>query len=187
MEPESSSPYPQVTTIRPYPEPTPSSPHDPLQLPEDTSEYYPPINVLDSPMASFPQASPPTPCAPLYPPPYAPQIAYHVGDKYSVIFPQLSASYQTRAAQWLSRLLLAFNYTKIFSSASHPEIFCFLMNNACKWLMFFNGFCTLHCDTIIQHTQNFSVSHFETPYCISWITFNFIFFDLYSHVLETIL
>ena len=34
MEPESSSPYPQVTAIRPYPEPTPSSPHDPLQLPE---------------------------------------------------------------------------------------------------------------------------------------------------------
>jgi len=33
MEPESSSPYPQVTAIRPYPKPTPSSPHDPLQLP----------------------------------------------------------------------------------------------------------------------------------------------------------
>ena len=31
MEPESSSPYPQVTAIRPY-EPTPSSPHDPLQF-----------------------------------------------------------------------------------------------------------------------------------------------------------
>jgi len=27
---------------------------------------------LVSPMASFPQASPPTPCAPLYPHPYAP-------------------------------------------------------------------------------------------------------------------
>ena len=25
MEPESSSPYPQVTAIRPYPEPTPST------------------------------------------------------------------------------------------------------------------------------------------------------------------
>ena len=32
------------------------------------SQYY----VLVSPMASFPQASPPTPCVPLYPPPYAP-------------------------------------------------------------------------------------------------------------------
>ena len=31
MEPESSSPYPQVTAIRPYSEPTPSSPHDLLQ------------------------------------------------------------------------------------------------------------------------------------------------------------
>jgi hypothetical protein len=37
MEPESSSPYPQVPSIRPYPKPTPSSPHDPLQLPEDPS------------------------------------------------------------------------------------------------------------------------------------------------------
>jgi len=27
---------------------------------------------LVSPMASFPQASPPTPCAHLYPPPYVP-------------------------------------------------------------------------------------------------------------------
>ena len=32
MEPESSSPYPQVTAIRPYSEPTPSSPYEPLQL-----------------------------------------------------------------------------------------------------------------------------------------------------------
>jgi hypothetical protein len=31
------SPYPQVPAICPYPEPTPSSPHDPLQLPEDPS------------------------------------------------------------------------------------------------------------------------------------------------------
>ena len=37
MEPESSSPYPQMPATRPYPEPTPSSPHDPLQLPEDPS------------------------------------------------------------------------------------------------------------------------------------------------------
>ena len=53
MEPESLSPYPQVPATCPYPEPTPSSPHNPLQLP------------------SFLQASPPTPCAHLYHPPYA--------------------------------------------------------------------------------------------------------------------
>jgi len=29
MEPESPSPHPQVPATRPYPEPTPSSPHDP--------------------------------------------------------------------------------------------------------------------------------------------------------------
>jgi len=37
MEPESPSPYPQVPAICLYPEPNPSSPHDPLQLPEDPS------------------------------------------------------------------------------------------------------------------------------------------------------
>jgi hypothetical protein len=36
-EPESSSPYPQVPATCPYPEPIPSSPHDPLQLSEDPS------------------------------------------------------------------------------------------------------------------------------------------------------
>jgi len=37
MEPESSLPYSQVLAISPYPEPTPSSPHNPLPLPEDLS------------------------------------------------------------------------------------------------------------------------------------------------------
>jgi hypothetical protein len=34
MEPESSLPYPQVPATYPYPEPAPSSPHNPLPLPE---------------------------------------------------------------------------------------------------------------------------------------------------------
>jgi hypothetical protein len=34
MEPEGSLPYSQVPATCPYPEPTPSSSHDPLQLPE---------------------------------------------------------------------------------------------------------------------------------------------------------
>ena len=37
MEPEISLPYPQVPATFPYPEPTPSSPHNPLPLPEDPS------------------------------------------------------------------------------------------------------------------------------------------------------
>jgi hypothetical protein len=37
MEPESSLPYSQVYVTSTYPEPTPSSPHNPLQLPEDPS------------------------------------------------------------------------------------------------------------------------------------------------------
>ena len=37
IEPEGPSPYPQVPATYPYPEPPPSSFHDPLQLPEDPS------------------------------------------------------------------------------------------------------------------------------------------------------
>jgi hypothetical protein len=37
MELKSFSPYPQEPAIFPYPEPTPASPHDPLQLPKDPS------------------------------------------------------------------------------------------------------------------------------------------------------
>ena len=37
LEPEGSSPYSQVPTTCPYPEPTPSSPHNPLPLPADPS------------------------------------------------------------------------------------------------------------------------------------------------------
>ena len=66
MKPEGPSPYPQLPATCPHPEPTPSNPHDPLQLPEDPSYYYPSIYVLVSPVASFPQAFPPTPCAVLH-------------------------------------------------------------------------------------------------------------------------
>ena len=37
LEPEGSSPYPQAPATCPSPEPTPSSPHHPLPLPEDPS------------------------------------------------------------------------------------------------------------------------------------------------------
>ena len=37
LEPEGSSPYSQVPATCPYPEPTPSSPHNPFPLPEDAS------------------------------------------------------------------------------------------------------------------------------------------------------
>jgi hypothetical protein len=51
MELESSSPYPQVSATCPYPELTPSSLHDPFQLPEDPSYYYLSIYVLVSLMS----------------------------------------------------------------------------------------------------------------------------------------
>src|SRR5215469_4544906 len=71
MEPESSLPYSQVPTTHPCSEPTPSSLH-PLPLPQDPSHYHPPIYVWVFPMVPFPRVSPLEPCAPLYPPPYAP-------------------------------------------------------------------------------------------------------------------
>ena len=37
MEPESSSPYSQAPATYPYPERTPSSPHNSFPLPEDPS------------------------------------------------------------------------------------------------------------------------------------------------------
>ena len=37
MEPESLLPYSQAPANCPYPEPTPSSPHNPFPLPKDTS------------------------------------------------------------------------------------------------------------------------------------------------------
>ena len=40
LEPEGSSPYSQVPATCPYPEPTPSSPHNPLPLPEDPLSPY---------------------------------------------------------------------------------------------------------------------------------------------------
>ena len=72
MEPESSLPYSQAPATCPYPEPTPSSPHNPFALPEDPSYYYPPIYVFVSPMVYFPQVSPPKSCAHLSLPPYLP-------------------------------------------------------------------------------------------------------------------
>ena len=40
LEPEGSSPYSQVPATCPYPEPTPSSPHNPVPLPEDPSYLF---------------------------------------------------------------------------------------------------------------------------------------------------
>jgi hypothetical protein len=45
MEPEASLPYSQVPTSCLYPEPTPSSPHNPLQLPKNPPKSYPLIYV----------------------------------------------------------------------------------------------------------------------------------------------
>ena len=81
MEPEGSSPHSQAHATCPYSEPAPSSPHTHIPLPEDPSQYYPPIYAWVSPVVSFPQVSPPKPCTNLSPPPYAlhaPPISYSI-------------------------------------------------------------------------------------------------------------
>jgi hypothetical protein len=55
MEPKGSLPYSQVPATRPYPEPTSSSPHDPLQLPEDPLSSH---LRLDLPNGLFPSGFP---------------------------------------------------------------------------------------------------------------------------------
>jgi hypothetical protein len=45
MEPESPLPYSQVPATCPYSEPAPSSPHNPLPLPEDLLRDTPPRNT----------------------------------------------------------------------------------------------------------------------------------------------
>ena len=71
MEPEDSLPHSQQPATCPYPEPDQSSPYSHIPLPEDPSQYYPPIYALVSQVVSFPQVSPPKPCIRLSSPPYA--------------------------------------------------------------------------------------------------------------------
>ena len=65
MEPEGSLPHSQVSANCPYPEPYRSSPYPHIPLPEDSSQYYPPIYACVSQVASSPPVSPPKPCIPL--------------------------------------------------------------------------------------------------------------------------
>ena len=70
MEPEGSLPHSQVSVTCPYPEPARSSPYPHIPLPEDPSQYYPPIYARFFRVVSFPQVSPSKPCIYLYFPPY---------------------------------------------------------------------------------------------------------------------
>jgi hypothetical protein len=72
MEPEGSLPYSQVPATCPYPQPTPSSPHNPLQLPEDPSYIIFPSTSGSPQRPLFPQVSSPIPRAHLSPIPYVP-------------------------------------------------------------------------------------------------------------------
>ena len=69
MEPESSLPYSQVPATCPYSEPARSSPYPHILLPEDPSEYYPPIYAWVSQVFSFPSGfRTKTLCTPLHAP-----------------------------------------------------------------------------------------------------------------------
>jgi hypothetical protein len=117
MEPESSPPYP--TSARHLSLFCANSIHSPrpLQLPEDPSLYYPPIYVLVSPTVSFPQVSPPTPCAHLYPPPYSPNA---LSISFVSILPP--AQYWVRIADHSAPRYAAFS---IYNSNMHNNILCF--------------------------------------------------------------
>jgi hypothetical protein len=54
MEPEGSLPYSQLPATCPYPEPTLSSPHTPLQPPEDPCPVLNQINPVHEPAALQP-------------------------------------------------------------------------------------------------------------------------------------
>jgi hypothetical protein len=68
----------QVPATCPYPEPAQSNPYPYIPLPEDLSEYYPPIYAWVSPVVSFPQVSPPNTCPCLFPPPYEATCPVHL-------------------------------------------------------------------------------------------------------------
>jgi hypothetical protein len=69
MEPEGSLLYSQVPATCPYPEPTPSSPHNPLQLPERSILILSSHLRLCLPNGLFPSGFPTnTLCTPLSPP-----------------------------------------------------------------------------------------------------------------------
>jgi hypothetical protein len=50
MKPEGSLPHSQVPATCPYPEPARSSPYPHIQVPEDPSQYYPPIYAWVAPV-----------------------------------------------------------------------------------------------------------------------------------------
>ena len=70
MEPEGSLPHSQASATCPYPEPAPSSPLLPIQLPADPS-YYNSIYAWVFQVVSFPQVFPPKSCIRLSSPQYA--------------------------------------------------------------------------------------------------------------------
>ena len=53
MESEGSLPHSQVPATCPYPEPARLSPYPHISLPEDPSQYYPPIYAWVSQVVSF--------------------------------------------------------------------------------------------------------------------------------------
>jgi hypothetical protein len=62
MEPEGLLPHAQVPSNCPYPEPDLSSPFPNISLPEDPTQYYPPVYAWAFQVVSTPHVSPPKPC-----------------------------------------------------------------------------------------------------------------------------
>ena len=114
MEPKSSSLYPQVPATRPYPEPTPSSPHDPFQIPENPSYYY---LSLGLPNGLFPSGFPTnTLCTSLSSPIHATCPAHLICLDFTTLT-ILGKEYRS-----FSSLLCSFLHSPVTSSLLGPNI-----------------------------------------------------------------
>jgi len=117
MEPEGLLSHSQVPATCPYPEPAQSSPSPHIPLPEDPSQYYPPIYAWVSPVVSFVQVSQPKPCTRLSPPPYAlhaPPISF-----FTILITHTILGEEYRS---LSSSLCSFLHSPFTSSLLGPNI-----------------------------------------------------------------
>ena len=102
MKPESPSSYPQVPATCPYPEPTPSSPHDPLQLPEDPALLLQNFTAAKSHIVFW----------------------THTAARTSVRPPNFGHNYRraTQPQQLIERLLMTHRSERILWSCSRPPM-----------------------------------------------------------------
>jgi len=116
MEPEGSLPHSQVSATCPYTESARSSSHPHITLPEDPSEYYPPIDAWVFQVITFPQVSPPKPCTHLS----SPHTRYMPGPSHSSRFNHLN-NIGLGVQTIMSSSLCSFLHSPVTSSLLGPS------------------------------------------------------------------